>query len=210
MFQLQIGQSWSWPLDACDFPGTHFFPKFQVGPLSDDIPPSFLLSSSFPAFLYSALQDGLCKAWWSGDVSIPSQLLLLNGAEHVIMRTDGLTGHLLNFLICDILGVRDAQESSVASHLYCLYPSLQLSCEWGSMFHRHIGRLRWIVNIGISLSIPDVVWNPPSPSVFKAGDSVKSLSFDFSVFKQVNPSKSTGRTIWKASSMVWFCVEDGT
>ncbi len=62
-------------------------------------------------------------------MSILSKFLFLNSGKQAITWTDGLADLLPDFLICDVLSVGDAQESSVASHLHALYPPLQLCCK---------------------------------------------------------------------------------
>lgn len=46
-------------------------------PLLDVIVPSFILSPSLPSAWPSALQDGFCKTWWSGDVTVPPHFKFL-------------------------------------------------------------------------------------------------------------------------------------
>ncbi len=49
---------------------------------------------------------------------LPSNFLSLYSGKQVIMRTDGYTDHVMDFLVCNVPGVRDAKESSVASHFH--------------------------------------------------------------------------------------------
>ena len=92
----------------------------QNGPFSDIIFPSLPLSSPSFCFPHRALQDGLCQAGWSGEMSVSLQLPPLHYSQE-LMAPNGMLDPVADLGVGYMVCVWDAQDVSLASHFLFSY-----------------------------------------------------------------------------------------
>jgi len=96
----------------------------QACPILDIVFPSLPLSASLSPSWYSALQGGLGKSAGSRHMPVPFQLSAFHDGEQIFVGSNCSCDPVTDFLVCDVVFVRDVQDLMVASHFQGFYPSL--------------------------------------------------------------------------------------